>query len=101
MTWQIVATTARVSPDSPFPFTIGERQFALFQVDANYYALDNICPHAYALMTDGFVEGDTVECPLHGAMFHIPTGKCLGPPADADLKTYPVKVEGVEILVDV
>lgn len=101
MAWRRVATTKNLSPENPFPFAIDEKQFAIFQVNTNYYALDNICPHAYALMTDGFVEDDKVECPLHGAIFHIPTGKCLGPPADADLKTYPVKVEDDVILVDV
>ena len=84
----------------PFPFTLGERQFAIFQVGDSYYALDNICPHAFAMMSDGFVEGDTVECPLHGAKFHIPSGRCLAPPADVDLKSYPVKVENNKIFVN-
>ncbi|QOG20864.1 non-heme iron oxygenase ferredoxin subunit [Bradyrhizobium sp. SEMIA] len=101
MAWQKITTRDRVSSDTPFAFTVGERNFALFQVESSYYALDNVCPHAFALMSDGFVEGDTVECPLHGALFHIPTGRCLGPPADADLRSYPVRLEDEQILVDV
>ncbi|WFU23209.1 non-heme iron oxygenase ferredoxin subunit [Bradyrhizobium sp. CB1717] len=101
MAWQQITTRDKVSADTPFAFSIGERSFAIFQVDSTYYALDNVCPHAFALMSDGFVEGDTVECPLHGALFHIPTGRCLGPPADADLKSYPVRLEDEQILVDV
>ena len=101
MAWQSVTSIAKVSPETPFAFVVDGRQFAIFEVDGRHYALDNVCPHAYALMTDGFVEDDKVECPLHGAMFHIPSGKCLGPPADADLKTYPVKIEDGQILVDI
>ncbi|MCK1513180.1 non-heme iron oxygenase ferredoxin subunit [Bradyrhizobium sp. 190] len=101
MAWQRVTTCDKVSPSTPFAFTIGERNLAIFQVDQSYYALDNICPHAFALMSDGFVEGEEVECPLHGAIFHIPTGRCLAPPADADLKSYPVRVEDEHIFVEV
>ncbi|WP_271600876.1 MULTISPECIES: non-heme iron oxygenase ferredoxin subunit [unclassified Bradyrhizobium] len=101
MAWQQVTTRDKVSPETPFAFTIGERNFALYQVASTYYALDNVCPHAFALMSDGFVEGDTVECPLHGALFHIPSGRCLGPPADADLRSYPVRLDDEQILVDV
>jgi nitrite reductase/ring-hydroxylating ferredoxin subunit len=100
MTWHPVTTVDKVSPETPFPFTVGERQFAVFQVDDAYYALDNICPHAFALMSDGFVEGDTVECALHGAKFHIPSGRCLAPPADADLKSYAVKLADGQIFVE-
>jgi 3-phenylpropionate/trans-cinnamate dioxygenase ferredoxin subunit len=74
---------------------------AIYRVDGNYYALDDVCPHAYALLSGGFIEEDRVECPLHMAVFHIPTGKCLGPPADQDLATYPVKVDGEDIYIDI
>ena len=65
------------------------------------YALENVCPHAYALLTQGFIDGDTVECPLHEAVFHIPTGKCLKEPGGRDLKTYTVRLAGEEIQIKV
>lgn len=92
MEWQLVTSCDKVTHESPYAYTGGDKKIALYKVDDAFFATDNVCPHAYALMTDGFVEGDQVECPLHGAVFHIPTGKCLGPPADSDLATYPVKV---------
>ena len=64
-------------------------------------ALENVCPHAYALLTQGFVDGDTVECPLHEAVFHIPTGKCLKEPGGRDLKMYSVRLAGEEIQIKV
>jgi 3-phenylpropionate/trans-cinnamate dioxygenase ferredoxin subunit len=59
-----------------------------------------VCPHAFALLSQGFVEGDKVECSLHEAVFHIPTGKCLKAPADRDLTTYRVRVEGSDLLIE-
>jgi len=101
MTWQLVTTCGKVSSDSPVAFSAGDKNVAVFKVDGAFYATDNICPHAYALLTDGFVEGDKVECPLHGAVFHIPTGRCLAAPAESDLKIYPIKVEEDRIYVDI
>jgi 3-phenylpropionate/trans-cinnamate dioxygenase ferredoxin subunit len=53
------------------------------------------------LLTQGFVDGDTVECPLHEAVFHIPTGKCLKEPGGRDLKVYAVRLAGEEIQIKV
>jgi nitrite reductase/ring-hydroxylating ferredoxin subunit len=51
-------------------------------------------------MSDGFVSGTKIECPLHAAAFDIRTGKCLaGPAGTADLATYEAKVEGGEVFV--
>ena len=101
MAWQLVTTRDMVTPTTPFAFSIGERKMAIFQVEDSYHVLDDVCPHAYALLSDGFVDGDRVECPLHGAVFHIPTGRCLAAPAESDLAVHAVRVDGVNIYVDV
>ena len=101
MAWQRVGSVADVQVDAPLAVTVGEKQLAVYRIGDDFYALDDVCPHAFALLSSGFVEGDKVECPLHQALFHIPTGKCLGPPADTDLVAFRVKVEGPDILVDV
>ena len=49
----------------------------------------------------GRIEGDCIECPLHQAVFHIPTGSVRQPPATDDLRVFPVKVEGRDISVQV
>ena len=101
MEWHCVTTSDKVTAEAPVGVSHGDKKIAVFRVGDSYYATDNICPHAYALLTDGFVEGDKVECPLHGAVFHIPTGRCLAAPAESDLATYPVKLDGERILVGV
>jgi 3-phenylpropionate/trans-cinnamate dioxygenase ferredoxin subunit len=101
MAWQRVAAVADVKPDNPVPVTLGDKQLAIYKLDDSFYCLDDVCPHAYALMSSGFVDGDRIECPLHQAAFEIRTGKCVAPPAESDLATYPVKVEGNDIFIDV
>ena len=101
MAWQRVASLAEVAADKGLQVKVGGVDVALFRVGETLYAIEAICPHAEAYLAEGFIDGDRIECPLHQAQFEIPTGKCLGPPADRDLATYPVKVEGNDVLVDI
>lgn len=71
----------------------GGRSFALFRTaEDEYYATDDICTHEYAHISDGFLEGTTVECPRHAGCFDIRTGDALNPPVCVNLKTFPVKI---------
>ncbi len=98
--WQRVAALADLAPDQPHGAKYGEREIVLASHAGQVFALAGICPHAYALMCDGFMNGSEIECPLHAAAFDIRTGKCLvGPVGTADLATYEVKVEAGEIWV--
>lgn len=78
---------------------IGPRYVALYNVEGTIYATDDICSHADASLSQGYLEGDTVECPLHQGRFHIPTGKAMGAPVTVDIATYSIKIEGTVILV--
>jgi nitrite reductase/ring-hydroxylating ferredoxin subunit len=75
------------------------RSIALYATDGGLFATDNICTHAYACLSDGWLDGEVIECPLHAARFDIRTGKVLDPPATDDLKTYQVRLVGDEIQV--
>jgi nitrite reductase/ring-hydroxylating ferredoxin subunit len=97
--WHDVAEPEQVAEDFPLSAKVGERDIGVFLVNGNYYALEDVCPHAYALLSQGFVEGEEVECPLHGARFHVPSGRCTKEPGGRDLKTFPVKVEGGRLYV--
>ena len=100
MPWYRVATVSDVKPDMPVAVAIGHSRLAVYRVGDAFYAMEDVCPHAHALLSTGFIEDDCVECPLHSARFHIVTGKCLAPPADRDLVTFPVKVEDNGIFVE-
>lgn len=99
--WHDVGSRDELSEDQPLAAKVGKREIGIYLVGDAVYALEDVCPHAYALLSQGFVEGEEIECPLHGAKFHIPTGRCTREPADRDLKTYPVQIEGARIRVAV
>ena len=98
--WHQVAKTNEVTEDSPKQVYIGDTAIGIFRVGDKFYAIDDICTHEYAPLTEGFVDGELVECPLHAAQFHIPTGDVLAPPATEKLSTYRVRVDGDDILVE-
>jgi len=97
--WHIAARTGDISEDQPAGTAVLGRQIGIYLVGGSYYALEDICPHAQAFLSQGFVEGEEVECPLHGARFHIPSGKCTKEPGGRDLRSYAVRTEGDAILV--
>jgi nitrite reductase/ring-hydroxylating ferredoxin subunit len=86
--------------DEPKGFKLQDRRIAIYKVGTDFYATDDVCTHAYALLSTGFQDGHVIECPLHNATFDIRTGACLSV-ADKDLTTYPVKVEEEEIFVQI
>lgn len=78
---------------------VGGRRLALYNIGGTFYATDDRCTHARASLSEGFIEGDVIECPLHGGRFHIPTGEPLAPPVRAPVRIYPVEVIEGEIYV--
>ena len=74
-------------------------QILLVNVEGEVHACDDICTHAYASLSEGDLDGAEVQCPLHGAIFNVRTGKVLTPPAVDSLRTFEVRVDGDDILV--
>jgi 3-phenylpropionate/trans-cinnamate dioxygenase ferredoxin component len=80
---------------------ISDRQLALYNISGTFYATDDRCTHARAFLSEGFIEGDTVECPLHGGRFHIPTGRPLTPPVRTPVRAYPVRVIDGQVYIEI
>ena len=74
---------------------------ALYRLGGVVYATQGICTHAQAHLSEGYIEGDLIECPLHAAQFHIPTGKAQGGLATIDLLVYPVREVDGSIEVEI
>ena len=79
---------------NPRDVQLGNRSLVLVKIGETIYALDGICTHAFALLSDGYVEGSAIECPLHAARFDLATGQVLDGPAETNIKTYPVRLSG-------
>ena len=65
---------------------------AVFNLEAEYYAIHDICSHDGAELADGRVDGDQIVCPRHGARFCLKTGQATKPPAYEAIATFPVRV---------
>jgi nitrite reductase/ring-hydroxylating ferredoxin subunit len=96
-----VGKTSELAPGEAKQVRIGGRSLALYNIDGTFYATDDTCTHAFASLSEGYIDGDTVECPLHQGCFHIPSGKAMGPPVTQDVRTYAVKVVDEEIYIEV
>ena len=76
------------------------QSIALFNVDGTFTAIDNTCTHVGGPLGEGALVGDIVNCPWHDAEFNVKTGACTGGPAKSDVKSFPVKVDGDDVLVE-
>jgi naphthalene 1,2-dioxygenase system ferredoxin subunit len=78
---------------------VAGRDIAVYTVGDDVYATDNICTHGQARLCDGFLEGHEIECPLHQGKFDVRDGKPLCEPATNALRSYPVKIEGSRVFL--
>lgn len=82
-----------VAQDEPVHVDLpGFAPLAVYEVDGEYFVTDNVCTHAYSLLTDGFQEGDEIECVVHGGTFDIRSGAATAFPCRTPLKTYHVEI---------
>ncbi len=79
---------------------VGGRDIALYEVDGQIYATSNICTHGHARLSDGFLDGREIECPLHQGKFDVCTGKAQCAPLTEDVATYPVRIENGRVFVN-
>ena len=96
-----VATAADVPPGSMIHVELDGRMIALYNYDGDFYATDDICTHRRARLSDGYLEGRVVQCPLHFGKFDIVTGEPLNPPCKVPLTTYTVTLDDESLLIDV
>jgi len=76
-------------------------ELALVRNGDEIFAIFDECSHASIALSEGDVEGCTVECWLHGSRFDLRTGAPLGLPATEPVPVYPVRLESDDVLVDV
>lgn len=69
--------------------------------DGDFYAIDDVCTHGEVSLSEGEVEGCEIECWAHGGRFDLRTGAATELPALSPVNSYPVRVDGDRVLVDV
>ena len=96
--WAPVAKVSEVPPGAAKVVVVFGHPVALFNVDGAFHAVSNVCLHRGGPIGEGTLDGPVVTCPLHGWEYDVRTGKNLANPL-ARLRTYPVRLEGDDILV--
>jgi apoptosis-inducing factor 3 len=99
MAWHEAANDSDLSEGEILGVAIAGTNIALYRLDGAIFATSNVCSHEFAFLSDGFFENGYIECPLHSARFDVKTGEVLCAPATEPIATYPVRLEGGKILV--
>jgi nitrite reductase/ring-hydroxylating ferredoxin subunit len=97
--WHFVAESRDWAPGEMRGFLVEGRDIVVCHSKQGWFALDNVCTHAYAHLSEGRLRGCRLICPLHGASFDVRDGSVLGLPATAPLKAHRLRIEDGRIEV--
>ena len=97
--FQFAARTTDVALKKTLCIKLREREILLCHTSDGFYAIDNLCSHADAQLSGGKLKGNRILCPLHGAAFDVRDGAALTRPASKPLRSYPLLIEGEDILI--
>lgn len=96
-----IAETRDVPKNQMQVFNVKEREILLVNLDGEFYALDNRCPHMGYPLFFGSLEGDTLICGFHSAKFNVRTGESAGAVTSERLTTFPVNVKNSSVFVEI
>jgi nitrite reductase/ring-hydroxylating ferredoxin subunit len=73
---------------------------AVFNVEGEFFVTDDACTHGPGSLSEGYIEGDIVECNFHNGQFNIKTGEVVAPPCMVPIKTYKAVVENGKVFIE-
>ena len=100
MSFQRACAAADVSTEEALGVTLGDLDVAVARNGDEFFAIQNLCSHAAVALSEGEVEGGTIECWLHGSRFDLRSGKPTGLPATEPVATFPVEQRDDGVYVD-
>lgn len=99
--WIDVAIASELEPGSYRVVDVDDVRIAIFNIDGELFAIEDVCTHDYETLTGGAICGEEITCPRHGAKFNIKTGLALCAPAYEPVAVFPVRIEnGVVQVID-
>jgi nitrite reductase/ring-hydroxylating ferredoxin subunit len=96
-----IAAVNQIAKGSGKGFRVGKLDLAVFHTTEGWFATGDICSHEHEHLAEGWLEGDKVECPRHGAQFDLRSGEALTLPAVDPIEVYPVEIKGDDIWVGI
>jgi len=97
--WIYFSRTSEIPSGGHKAITINGTPIVLFNLEGEYYAIENRCTHQDFPLSEGQIIDNQITCPLHGAQFNIKTGEVTAPPAFMDVATFAVRI--VEDIIQV
>ena len=101
MSFERACAISDVPTDEALGVTIGAYDVAVAGHDGEYFAVQDLCSHAEVPLSDGDIDGCTLECYMHGSRFDLRTGEPRELPATEPVPVYPVRIDGTDIYVDI
>ncbi len=96
-----LCAAADVEDDTPVRVETHDTAFAVFRVGDRHYVTQDACTHGPGSLTEGFVDGEEIECPFHQGRFHIPTGRPSAPPCTVSLRVWEAHLIDGQVCIDV
>jgi nitrite reductase/ring-hydroxylating ferredoxin subunit len=99
LNWRRVARASDIAPGDVRRVVLDGIEIALGNLGGEFFAVDDVCTHAYASLSEGGLVNGELECPLHGGCFDARTGRALGGIVTEDLRRFAVRVDGDDVLI--
>src|SRR5499427_9362992 len=96
-----LCSASDVAPGAALKVEHGDLALSVFNVDGEFFVTDDACTHGPGSLSEGYIEGDIVECNFHNGQFNIRTGEVVLPPCMIPAKTYPTSVENGKVMIEV
>lgn len=101
MAWLPVAGATQVAPGDYIQVDAGAQFVLVCNVNGELFAVEDRCTHDDSSLAGGYLAGDNIVCPRHGATFCVRSGAVTAPPAYEPIQTFPVRINGLNIEVDI
>ena len=90
---------SELADGEPLAVELKDEPVAIVRTEGQVFAIRDVCSHAEVPLSEGEVDGCTIECWLHGSRFDLRTGEPTGPPATEPVPVYPLKIDGDDVYV--
>jgi nitrite reductase/ring-hydroxylating ferredoxin subunit len=95
-----LCSAAEIAPGNVLRVETAGLTLAVFNIDGEFYVTNDACTHGPGSLSEGFIEGEVVECNFHNGQFNIKTGAVVSPPCMVPVKTYRTAVENGRVLIE-
>jgi len=95
-----LCATSDVAPGTALKIEVENLALAVFNLDGEFFVTDDLCTHGPGSLSEGYIEGDVVECNFHNGQFNIRTGEVVSPPCTVPIKIYPVTVRDGRVTIE-